>query len=150
MAQRDVPKKLKIGARPSRPGLSKRARGNSYALILYVSTVQFILSAHEFKVTNKFEFFAPDGGMHVVDAASPQNAEQGLCNGRASVRPSVCRSHRRTSTAASGFVAESWRLQQISIDGCGRRAAGAAALSRKCGQRHMLRADEGGSTSLYI
>ena len=43
-------------------------------------------------------------------------------------RPSVCLSHRFTAAAAvGGFAAERQRLQQISIDSCGRRAAGAGA-----------------------
>jgi len=56
-------------------------------------------------------------------------AEQGqtIGNGRVSVRPSV----RPAATAAGGFAAERWRLQQISIDASGRRAAGAHA------QHHM-------------
>ena len=62
-------------------------------------------------------------------ALSARYAEQGLCNGRVSVRPS------RRSTAAAvcgGFAAE--RGQQMSIDS-DRNAA--QALSSKCGQRRV-------------
>ena len=41
-------------------------------------------------------------------------------------RPSVCLFHRLTAASAAGeFAAERRRLQQISIDSCGRLAAGA-------------------------
>ena len=61
--------------------------------------------------------------------------EAGLCNGQASVRPSVCLSHRSTAaTAAGGFATHRRRQQQISIDSCGRHAADAGA---QCGQRHV-------------
>jgi len=59
--------------------------------------------------------------------------EQGLCNSWASVRPSVSLSHPTAATAAGGFAAERRRLQQISIDSCGRRSADAPALRGKCG-----------------
>ena len=43
-------------------------------------------------------------------------------------RPCACLSHRSTTaTAAGGFAAECRRLQQLSIDSCGRRAAVASA-----------------------
>ena len=55
-------------------------------------------------------------------------------------RPSVCLSHRSTAaTVAGGFAAERRRLQQISVNNCGRRAAGV-----------MLRADGGDSTQTYF
>jgi len=48
---------------------------------------------------------------------------------RSGVRPSVCLFHRSTAaTAASAFAAEGpTSKQEISIDSCGRRAAGAGA-----------------------
>ena len=54
---------------------------------------------------------------------------------RSVVRPCVCLSRRSTAaTAAGGFAAERQNLQQVSIDSCGRRAAGAEpALSTKYG-----------------
>ena len=56
-------------------------------------------------------------------------AEQGLCNGRASVRPSVP----AIDTSNDGRrAAERRRLQQISTNSCGRSAA-APALSSECG-----------------
>ena len=63
---------------------------------------------------------------------------QGLCNGRTSVRLSVCLSRRSTASAASGGRGDAAAV--ISIDSCG-RAVGAVqqapALSSKCGQRHV-------------
>jgi len=63
---------------------------------------------------------------------------QGLCNGRVSVRLSVCLSRRSTASAASGGRGDAAAV--ISIDSCG-RAVGAVqqapALSSKCGQRHV-------------
>ena len=59
---------------------------------------------------------------------STQHAEQGLCNGRASIRPSVCLSHRSIAAAAAGRLAARAPCgQEISIDSCGRRATGAGA-----------------------
>ena len=62
--------------------------------------------------------------------------EQGLCNGPASVRPfvcppDVCLSYRSTTvTAVIGFAAER-PAGRISIDSCGRRAAGAGAAAQQ-------------------
>jgi len=56
-------------------------------------------------------------------------AEQDLCNGRASVRLTVCLSHRSTAAAASLLLS----------DNCGGAASAVQqepALSIKCGQRH--------------
>jgi len=40
----------------------------------------------------------------------------------------VCLSHRSTTaTTAGGFAAGRWRLQQLSIDSCGRHVAGSGA-----------------------
>jgi len=50
-----------------------------------------------------------------------QYAEQGLCNGRLSVRPSVP-SIDSSSGACDWFAAKRGRVQQMSIDSCGRRA----------------------------
>ena len=64
-----------------------------------------------------------------------------VCNGRTSIRMSVCLSHRSiAASAAGGFAAERRCLQQMSIERCGRRAAGAGA------QQQILRAGGGGST----
>jgi len=62
-------------------------------------------------------------------------AEQGLCDGRASVCPSVCLSHRSTAGTArrAGLLISALR-QEISIGSCGRAAGAvlqATALSSK-------------------
>ena len=73
-----------------------------------------------------------------------QYAEQGLCNGRAYVRLSVCPSRRSTAAMAAvgGFAAERPCGQEILIDNCGRHAQ-APVLSTDAGSV-MLRADGGG------
>ena len=66
-----------------------------------------------------------------------QCAEQGLCNGRASVGLSVCR------LSAGGFAverSEGRRYQSTATACCGHRTAGAGA------QQQMLRGDEGNYT----
>jgi len=78
-----------------------------------------------------------------------QYAQQGQCKGWASVRASVCPSHRSTAavatSATSGFAAELQRLQQILINSCRRHAAGASAQQQIRVASCWLTADRAGS-----
>ena len=58
----------------------------------------------------------------------PAFSDERLCNGRVSVRPSVCLSRLSTAAVTCGrLAAELGCVQRIQIDSCRRRAAAVAA-----------------------